>query len=140
MGVAGAALNGAARIIAVASRPNTLELARHYGVTDTVDSTTNAIESINFQLRKLTKSRGHVPDDDAAVKLLYLGIRNITGRHIDGDGLVRERGERGTGTLGWLSRRWARCRHCCRSVSPCRSPNPACGRVGRQRGTKVALF
>src|SRR5215469_9130267 len=63
--------------------------------------TTNAIESINFQLRRLTKTRGHFPDDDAAVKLLYLGIRNITGRHIDGDGLVRDRGERGTGTLGW---------------------------------------
>ena len=63
--------------------------------------TTNAIESVNFQLRKLTKTRGHFPDDDAAVKLLYLGIRNITGRHIDGQGLIRERGERGTGTLGW---------------------------------------
>jgi putative transposase len=63
--------------------------------------TTNAIESINFQLRKITKNRGHFPSDDAAVKLLYLGIRNITGRHIDGDGLVRERGERGTGTWGW---------------------------------------
>jgi putative transposase len=63
--------------------------------------TTNAIESVNFQLRKLIKNRGHFPDDDAAVKLLYLGIRNITGRHIDGDGLIRERAERGTGTLGW---------------------------------------
>jgi putative transposase len=63
--------------------------------------TTNAIESMNFQLRKITKNRGHFPDDDAAVKLLYLGIRNITGRHIDGDGLVLERGERGTGTHGW---------------------------------------
>ena len=63
--------------------------------------TTNAIESMNFQLRKITKNRGHFPGDDAAVKLLYLGIRNITGRHIDGDGLVLERGERGTGTLGW---------------------------------------
>jgi putative transposase len=63
--------------------------------------TTNAIESINFQLRKIIKNRGHFPDDDAAIKLLYLGIRNITGRHIDGDGLTRERGERGTGTLGW---------------------------------------
>jgi putative transposase len=63
--------------------------------------TTNAIESINFQLRKIIKNRGHFPDGDAAVKLLYLGVRNITGRHIDGDGLVRERGERGTGTLGW---------------------------------------
>jgi putative transposase len=63
--------------------------------------TTNAIESVNFQLRKIIKNRGHFPDDDAAIKLLYLGIRNITGRHIDGDGLVRERGERGTGTHGW---------------------------------------
>jgi putative transposase len=63
--------------------------------------TTNAIESMNFQLRKITKNRGHFPDGDAAVKLLYLGIRNITGRHIDGDGLVLERGERGTGTIGW---------------------------------------
>jgi putative transposase len=35
------------------------------------------------------------------MKLLYLGIRNITGRHIDGDGLVLERGKYGTGTYGW---------------------------------------
>jgi len=63
--------------------------------------TTNAIESINFQLRKIIKNRGHFPDDGAAIKLLYLGIRNITGRHIDGEGLVRERGERGTGSYGW---------------------------------------
>ena len=63
--------------------------------------TTNAIESINFQLRKIIKNRGHFPDDDAAMKLLYLGIRNITGRHIDGDGPVRDRGERGTGSYGW---------------------------------------
>jgi putative transposase len=63
--------------------------------------TTNAIESMNFQLRKITKNRGHFPDDDAAMKLLYLGIRNITGRHIDGDGLVLQRQQRGTTTLGW---------------------------------------
>src|SRR5271157_5286738 len=63
--------------------------------------TTNAIESVNFQLRKITKNRGHFPSDEAAIKLLYLGIRNVTGRHIDGDGLVLERGQRGTGTLGW---------------------------------------
>src|SRR5208283_3552966 len=63
--------------------------------------TTNAIESVNFQLRKIIKNRGHFPGDDAAIKLLYLGIRNITGRHIDGDGLVLQRGERGTGTYGW---------------------------------------
>ena len=59
------------------------------------------IESVNFQLRKIIKNRGHFPDDDAAIKLLYLAIRNITGRHIDGDGLVLARGERGTGTYGW---------------------------------------
>ena len=63
--------------------------------------TTNAIESVNFQLRKITKNRSHFPSDEAAIKLLYLGIRNITGRHIDGDGLVLQRGERGTGTYGW---------------------------------------
>ena len=63
--------------------------------------TTNAIESVNFQLRKITKNRGHFPTHEAAIKLLYLGIRNVTGRHIDGDGLVLERGQRGTGTLGW---------------------------------------
>jgi len=40
--------------------------------------TTNAIESINFQLRKITKNRGHFPDKDAAMKLLYLGLRNIS--------------------------------------------------------------
>ena len=36
--------------------------------------TTNAIESINFQLRKITKTRGHFPSDEAAMKLLYLGV------------------------------------------------------------------
>ena len=39
--------------------------------------TTNAIESLNYQLRKVTKSRGHFPNDDAAVKLLWLAICNI---------------------------------------------------------------
>jgi putative transposase len=35
--------------------------------------TTNAIESLNYQLRKVTKNRGHFPSDDAVVKLLWLG-------------------------------------------------------------------
>jgi putative transposase len=39
--------------------------------------TTNAIESLNYQLRKVTKARGHFPNDDAAVKLLWLAIINI---------------------------------------------------------------
>lgn len=39
--------------------------------------TTNAIESLNYQLRKVTKNRGHFPNDTAAVKLLWLAICNI---------------------------------------------------------------
>lgn len=39
--------------------------------------TTNAIESLNYQLRKITKNRGHFPNDQAAVKLLWLAICNI---------------------------------------------------------------
>ena len=39
--------------------------------------TTNAIESLNFSLRKVTKARGHFPNDEAAFKLLYLAIRNM---------------------------------------------------------------
>ncbi|WP_414942913.1 IS256 family transposase [Amycolatopsis sp. cmx-11-51] len=54
--------------------------------------TTNAIESINFQLRKITKNRGHFPDKDAAMKLLYLGLRNISSQR---------GGDSGTGTHGW---------------------------------------
>ena len=39
--------------------------------------TTNAIESLNMSLRKVTKNRGHFPSDDAMFKLLYLALRNI---------------------------------------------------------------
>lgn len=39
--------------------------------------TTNAIESLNYQLRKIIKNRGHFPSDDAVIKLLWLAIRNI---------------------------------------------------------------
>jgi putative transposase len=39
--------------------------------------TTNMIESINYQLRKISKTRGHFPNDDALIKLLYLGCREI---------------------------------------------------------------
>ena len=38
--------------------------------------TTNT-ESLNYQLRKVTKARGHFPGDDAVVKLLWLAIINI---------------------------------------------------------------
>ena len=42
--------------------------------------TTNAIESLNYQLRKVIKNRGHFPSDAAAVKLLWLAICNIEDR------------------------------------------------------------
>jgi transposase-like protein len=54
--------------------------------------TTNAIESLNYQLRKVTKTRGHFPTDDAALKILYLAIRNISDQR---------GGELGTGSHGW---------------------------------------
>lgn len=42
--------------------------------------TTNAIESLHMQLRKVTKNRGHFPSDEAATKLLYLAMRNATAK------------------------------------------------------------
>jgi putative transposase len=54
--------------------------------------TTNAIESLNYQLRKVTKTRGHFPTDDAVLKILYLAIPNI--------GTTRG-GQFGTNTQGW---------------------------------------
>jgi putative transposase len=39
--------------------------------------TTNAIESLNMQLRKIIKNRGHFPSDEAAIKLLWLALRNV---------------------------------------------------------------
>lgn len=40
--------------------------------------TTNAIESVNMSLRKITKNRGSFPNDDALIKLFYLALRNIS--------------------------------------------------------------
>jgi transposase-like protein len=45
--------------------------------------TTNMIESLHMQLRKIIKNRGHFPSDEAAIKLLWLALRNIN------DGKVR---------------------------------------------------
>jgi putative transposase len=38
--------------------------------------TTNAIEALNRQLRKATKTKGHFPNEEAARKLIYLAINN----------------------------------------------------------------
>jgi putative transposase len=42
--------------------------------------TTNAIESVNMSLRKITKNRGSFPSDEALLKLFYLALRNISRR------------------------------------------------------------
>ncbi len=54
--------------------------------------TTNAIESLNYQLRKVTKTKGHFPTEDAVLKIFYMAICNI-GHH--------RGGELGTHTQGW---------------------------------------
>ena len=37
---------------------------------------TNAVEALNRSLRKIIKTRGSFPNDEAAIKLLYLAIKN----------------------------------------------------------------
>jgi putative transposase len=40
--------------------------------------TTNAIESLNSKLRTAVRSRGHFPNEDAATKLLFLVLREVS--------------------------------------------------------------
>ena len=40
--------------------------------------TTNAIESLNMSLRKVSKNRGSFPNDEAVLKLFYLALQNIS--------------------------------------------------------------
>ncbi|MHB1117414.1 IS256 family transposase [Sideroxydans sp.] len=40
--------------------------------------TTNAIESVNMSLRKITKNRGSFPTDESLLKLFYLALNNIS--------------------------------------------------------------
>jgi len=54
--------------------------------------TTNMIESVNYQMRKASKTRGHFPNDESALKLLRLIAMNIT---------TTRGGEAGTATPGW---------------------------------------
>ena len=46
--------------------------------------TTNALESVNARVRKIIKTRGHFPTDDAATKLIWLALRNITATWVRG--------------------------------------------------------
>lgn len=38
---------------------------------------TNAIESLNYSLRKILKNRSTFPSDEAIYKVLYLGLQNV---------------------------------------------------------------
>ena len=40
--------------------------------------TTNAVESLHMTLRKVTKNRGSFPRQEAAIKLIYLALRNVS--------------------------------------------------------------
>jgi putative transposase len=42
--------------------------------------TTNAVESLHMSLRKIIKTRGSFPSEDAALKLLYLALRNASAK------------------------------------------------------------
>jgi putative transposase len=44
--------------------------------------TTNAIESLNMQLHKVIKTRGHFPNDESAIKLLWLALRNVLNKSV----------------------------------------------------------
>lgn len=55
--------------------------------------TTNSIESLNYQLRKVTKNRGHFPNDTAVIKLLWLAICTIEDKRARER--ERDRGKRG---------------------------------------------
>lgn len=43
---------------------------------------TNAIEGLNVQLRKIIKTQGHFPNDEAAIKLLWLELRNVLAKSV----------------------------------------------------------
>jgi putative transposase len=42
--------------------------------------TTNAIESLNMSLRKIIKTRGSFPNEQAALKLLYMALKNVVAK------------------------------------------------------------
>ncbi|CUJ18210.1 Transposase and inactivated derivatives [Achromobacter xylosoxidans] len=44
--------------------------------------TTNAIESLKMQLRKIIKTRGHFPTNEAAIKLLWLALPNVLAKSV----------------------------------------------------------
>lgn len=56
--------------------------------------TTNAIESLNYSLRKLLKNRGAFPNDESICKVLYLALPNAANKWTmpihDGEGALNQ--------------------------------------------------
>lgn len=42
--------------------------------------TTNAIESLHSGVRKAIRNKGHFPSDEAATKLIWLALQNLTAK------------------------------------------------------------
>ena len=55
-----------------------IEIPRERAGIRKVIYTTNAIESVNMSMRKITKTRGSFPTDDAVFRLFYLALNNIS--------------------------------------------------------------
>ena len=76
--------------------------------------TTNAVESPNARFRQATRRRGHFPNEQGALKVLYLVIRNpdanrtnVTGRTTGGKAALNH-GGRTSGSVGQAAgHRWA---------------------------------
>jgi transposase-like protein len=49
----------------------------YLGLVGKIENPTNAVESLHMSLRKIIKTRGSFPSEEAAVKLLYLALRNV---------------------------------------------------------------
>jgi hypothetical protein len=70
------------RAISLDQRPVAAQLAGRDSVLpvpagDTENRLYNAIESLNMSLRKAIKTRGAFPSEDAALKVMYLALRNL---------------------------------------------------------------
>jgi putative transposase len=60
-----------------ASRPRKAGAAAEPAAPEIFIPVTNLIESMNARLRKVTRNRGQFPSEQAALKVLYLAVRNL---------------------------------------------------------------
>jgi transposase-like protein len=73
--------NGKYPLIAKSWQSNWQRISPMFGLPKEIRRavyTTNVIESLNYSLRKITKTRAAFPTEEAALKLLYLGLQNAS--------------------------------------------------------------